>query len=220
MNGPSPTIIRAWFDTVLNPLIEGLEIEKSFLEEKNLTWSGFGAYFKSLKPFFNFINQKFYPNLEQIENFYPMISESKDNYDKALDDLSNSCADLYLKLIHSEEIESIYNDAVKNYLETHKSISENISFNENSQANRNYIAEYIINNKSNLDSGYILSPIWNPNKDMFKNILQSNNFNTLLKNQETALNKFSIELSTAISKLKDLRNELSLKYGEPIIVAY
>ena len=217
MKNLSPKIIRTWFDTVLNPLIEGLEIELLYLNKKNLTWRGFNNTFEMLKPLNNFINYRYYANLEQCEYYYPKVSEIINDHDKYLSQLSESSYNLFHTLRNSKTFIDIYNkqleELIKNNSEITKDRIEDLKENDNYR----FIAEYIINNKEELDRTYVLSPIWNPNKGVFLNVLFSDEFRTLLNNKNTALDNFKNSVLKSINDLKDLIYELSFQSGEPIV---
>lgn len=45
-----PRIVRSWFDTVINPLLQNLGLEKNLLQEKNWTWTVPPGKLESIRP--------------------------------------------------------------------------------------------------------------------------------------------------------------------------
>ena len=217
-NGLSPKIIRVWFDTILNPMIEGLEIEIDYLNKSNLTWRGFNNSFQELKPLFNFCNYRYHANLDQSDRYYPIILETIEKHDNKLALLEESCLNLFSVLKNSQILKDLYNEKVKEILKNNSEITDSRINDFKDENNYRYIAEYIINNRDNLDSGYTLSPIWNSFKDIFKNLLNDDTFKSLFQNQQTALTQFKEAVNKSLSDLKELRNKLSIQYGEPIVM--
>lgn len=217
MENISPRILRAWFDTILNPIIEGLKTEQYYLENNNLTWSSFYKSFKILKPLQMMFNFKYYANFEQIVELYPILSDVIENHDKKLKKLNDDCQKLFTKLVQSSQLKTVYKNKVEEFL-TNITINELSSKDFQDENNLQFIVEYIMNKKSDLDSSYILSPIWNSKKDEFFRILELPEFIDLLNDQNHSIEEFKQEVDNSIKSLKKVRNSLSLKFGEPIIL--
>lgn len=58
--------MRAWFDTVLNPLIRALTTEATVLAHGNLTWKTEVHRLASLVPVREHLVEEAHPNLDQI----------------------------------------------------------------------------------------------------------------------------------------------------------
>ena len=214
----SPKIIRVLFDTILNPMNDGLEVESSFLKNGNLTWKGNYKNFENLRPLFSFCNPRYQANLEQGIIYFPQIEETISKHDSSLKHAVESCAELYEELKNSELLIKVYNEKLEETLIENPEIEEYIKNDFKNDFNYRYIAEYIINNKNDLDSAYTLSPIWNLGKDNFKNILNDESLNLFSQNTKSAISNFNITVTKSMKKLKELRNKLSINYGEPIVV--
>jgi hypothetical protein len=44
-----PRIVRAWFDTIINPLLAALDVEKALLEDHNYSWQYYNNSFEWIK---------------------------------------------------------------------------------------------------------------------------------------------------------------------------
>jgi len=218
MNEISPKIVRVWFDTILNPIIEGLNIEFSFLKKNNLTWRGFNNTFEALKPVRTFFHYRYYANFDHLVAYHPIVQDNILLHDESLLRLSESCYNLYHQLKDSQLLKNNYDYALQSYFEANPKIDDYKKDNLIDNDNLKYIAEYILNGNNELDSAYTLSPLWNPNIILFKNILNNDEFNLLLSNQKEAINNFNNSLNSCLNSIKSLRYRLSSQYGEPLVM--
>ena len=65
-----PRIVRAWFDTVVNPLIDALESEMRVMQDGNFTWRFRPAGFEYIRPIRQHLDPRFLANLEQLCTLY------------------------------------------------------------------------------------------------------------------------------------------------------
>ncbi|OGU39240.1 MAG: hypothetical protein A2X61_07080 [Ignavibacteria bacterium GWB2_35_12] len=213
----SPKIIRNWFDTIFNPMVEGLEIEMQYLKEKNLTWRSFNNTFDMLKPLVNFTHPKYHANFEQIVVFHKSVLDTILLHDNELKKLNDSCYNLFYKLMQSKSFDKFLSKKFEN---NHKSkeVGSLIAAESDKEHFKRYIIEYIINNIDKLDSSYVISPIWNPNVNEFKNFLKSDEFNLEKKQFDNSIKSFDKTLNESKKILTDVRNKLSLEFGEPLVI--
>ena len=218
MNNIHPKIIRAWFDTVFNPLIDGLEIEIGCIKNNNITWRGLYNSFEMIKPLHLFINYRYHANLEQCTAYFNNVSISIDEHNSALSVFRESCNNLFHLLKDSKQFKDLYFQKVKEFLHNYPGIDDYKANDLKQENNLKFIAEYIINRKGNLDTGYILSPIWNLNMEYFFALLESEELNVSYQNFKEDKKKFAMIVDKISKELKTLRNNLSMQYGEPIVI--
>jgi hypothetical protein len=63
-----PQIVRAWFDTVINPLLSWLGREQELLAAKNWTWRFKPAGLEAIRHLSAYVDAR--PNWEQFEQLY------------------------------------------------------------------------------------------------------------------------------------------------------
>src|SRR5215210_6764904 len=68
-----PNIVRAWFDTVINPLIRALEVEKKYLGKKDWTWRFGTKSLEAVRPVQGIIGYEAMANLKLVFEFYPDV---------------------------------------------------------------------------------------------------------------------------------------------------
>ena len=91
----SPTMHSIAFDTVINPLLKGLEKENSLLLRSNWTWqfrTGSLEYIRHAKHYVPAAAQE---NLEQFLDFYPNVKAGIDQHDHAVEALVAACSRLH-----------------------------------------------------------------------------------------------------------------------------
>jgi hypothetical protein len=218
MNIIQPKIVRTWFDTVLNPMIKGLENEKYFLENNNLTWRSYNNRFEFLKPILTFFDFQYYANYEQFLDNYEEIQQLIDKHDYNLTKLIESCYFLSNELIKSESLRSIYYNELENLKITNSKLEEYELNGLENEKNLQFIVEYIINDKEELESSYTLSPIWNAQMKNFKNILNEKQIKNSVVDKNNFLEIFKKTVISTLSEFKKIRNNLSLNSGEPIVM--
>ncbi len=213
----SPNIVRVWFDTVLNPIISGLDNELYVLNKGNLTWRGFMNTFEELKPIAAFCEHRYKDNFEQILRHYPNLIEIISKYDELFEDLESKANQLYLALKSSNKLMAIYNNGVDNYANNNAISESKLKTLRNTNSYR-FIAEYLINGFDELEPEYSLSPIWNKNIQEFKQLLNSEDFAILYADFKQSQIAFTEIIKQTITELKEVRFNLSEEADQPIVM--
>src|SRR5271166_1307215 len=100
-----PGLVRAWFDTVLNPLIWSLRTEANLLDRGDFTLrtnvEDFGGkpLFVSLVPVREHITTDARDNLDQFLTVYPEIKVTIDDHDQKLHVLYERVSAYYTALV-------------------------------------------------------------------------------------------------------------------------
>jgi hypothetical protein len=212
----SPNIIRAWFDTVLNPLLYGLRMEAGVLRRGNLTWRFESRGPVSLVPVRSLLIDAVQDNLDQFLSLHPECVGPMQEHDTALQLLVESCRDLELKLIHSEEMQALFQR-----LTTPEALGgRNVAEIFGAVVSVNWLkalAEYIINNVERLPRYYTTADFWNEHSGEFLKLRDSPEVRPAWETTVSATMRFSQEVDRLIDVLKKVRNELSLSAGVPIV---
>jgi hypothetical protein len=212
----SPNIIRAWFDTVLNPLIYGLRAEAGVLRRGDLTWRFESKRPVSLVPVRSMVTDAFQDNLEQFLSLHPECAGPMQEHDTALQLLVESCRQLESALVNSKEMEALFQRLTTPDALGGRDIAEIfgkvLSFNW-----LKALAEYIINNVERLPRYYSTAEFWNEHSGEFLMLRQSPEVRPAWESTVSATTRFSQQVDRLIELLKQVRNELSLAAGVPIV---
>lgn len=218
-NKISTKIVRVWFDTILNPLVNGLEYEFQILNSDNIYWKSLYSTFEGFKPLIQFFDRRYYGNFEQLSVYYPDLKLLIDDHDRHLEILNNCVKELYHKLRNSTELDELYKQTIDSTVKNNVKTSDNLSAFSDSK-NYRFIAEYIINDFQTLPDEYTLAPIWNESLNLFKGLLKNSDICLLYKSMIDSKNSFRATVESTINELKQLRFALSLEFGEPIVMPY
>lgn len=96
-----PRIVRAWFDTVVNPLLHWLEREQYLLASRNWTWRFKPASLESTREVRAYVDRETWPNLEQFEELHPDVGRVAAAHDERLLALTQDC-----RLLHKAPVTS------------------------------------------------------------------------------------------------------------------
>ena len=107
-NHLGPNIVRAWFDTVINPLLDALEVEHDLLRKKNWTWQFQAGGLESIRHIIGHIALEARPNLELFIQLNPEIAVLGEKHDKAVDKRSQACAELQTALQSCSRLRELY----------------------------------------------------------------------------------------------------------------
>jgi len=212
----SPNIVRAWFDTVLNPLIHGLKIEADVLSRGNLTWRFRTESPASLVPVRSLLMDVVQDNLEQFLSLHSEFVDPIEEHDAELGRLVDSCRNLHKRLIASEEMQAAFR---KNTTpEALRGVSIDRIFGAVLPDDfLSVLAEYIVNNVERLPHFYTTADFWNEHGAEFLKLSHSREILPFWEDTVQAAARFSQAVDRLIVLLKEVRNDLSLSAGVPII---
>jgi len=212
----SPSIIRAWFDTVLNPLIYGLREEAGVLSRGDLTWRFRSRSPVSLVPVRSHIMDAFQDNLEQFLSLHPECANPMQEHDAQLQLLMESCRELESALIDSKAMQTLFQ---------RRTTPQALGGREAAQVFGailtedwlKVVAEYVINGVNHLPDYYTTADFWNAYGDEFLKLRESPEIRPAWETASTATKRFSKEIDRLMDLLKRVRNDLSLSAGVPIV---
>lgn len=214
----SKEIVRAWFDTILNPIYDGLFEVKIKLDRTDYNWYWVYKDFFEIKSMGEFYNYRYYPNYEQIAfiEFPELITLSCD-YDQKRSEFNKACNNLYNKLVASQELKALQIKIVNEYAEKELIKENEVSYMLNDES-INWIAGYLINQKTNLDYSNIYHLIWKNEFNKFYDIIKSENLSPSFEDMKKSLLEFQQKTNDILITIKNKNMEISQKYGVPIVI--
>ena len=211
----SPAIVRAWFDTVLNPLIRGLQSESSLLSEGNLTWrlrppglaSLVGVRVRVLSD----------ENLGQFLDLHPEIAQLVEKHDRECDALSESCRTLETRLVQSREMRTVFDETTAPDRLPPGTDVARIFGAYGPEDYLNVLAEDIINGVERLPSYYTTAEYWNLNSRRFLALRDTEEIRPFWRKTNKAAKRLAQTVEVLTGALRKVRNDLSLLVGVPIV---
>jgi hypothetical protein len=212
----SPSIIRAWFDTVLNPLLYRLKIEASVLETQYLTWRSRSKGLVSPIAVRSLLTGAVQDNLDQFLSLHPECVAPIQEHDKGLQLLVDRCRDMEFRLINSKEMQALYQRLTSPEALGGRSIDE--IFRATHPDDRlNVVAEYMINSVNTLPEYYSTAAFWNKYGGEFLMFRNSPEISPVWTATYDAAQRFLQNVKRLIEVLTKVRNDLSLSAGVPIV---
>lgn len=219
-NKIGPRIVRAWFDTVINPLIHSLEGEQELLNEKNWTWRFRPVGLESQRPVRAHIDPEARDNLEQLIEFYPDIKKAVEEHDKKVPLLLEKCKQLHQVIEESRELREIYERGASPESLSEMGLTLVDLFGAYPQLDHlALLAQYIVNNTGDLPAYYSPARLWNKYRSEFIAILD----HPAIRSDREATIKAGDALLRSVERLirllKEMRLQLSLEHDVPYVVA-
>jgi hypothetical protein len=216
-----PRIVRAWFDTVFNPLIPSVELELGLLGKRNWTFSFAPLMLEFIRPVRRYLREEGEANLEQVLQLNVALTANIQTHDAAVESLLMSVSALHGTLAANREFVGLCNSLMaperllKAGIEDVREI-----FGAYPASDRfKLIAQHVVNNSGELHPHYSTAKFWNLNRDR---LLQSLNLPNVRVHYESAVQvgeHLASVSKTLLNQLKDLRLELSLIHDVPYVVA-
>jgi hypothetical protein len=210
-------IVRAWFDTVLNPLLSGLAEERRELLAENWTWRFRPPRLLSFMPVRSYLMAEAWDNPDQFLSFHPEFRRFIDRHDQRVDSLFQACQSFHRALTESEVLQEAYHRTTTELSQrTGGSVSDFFGA-EPPENHLGVLAEYIVNRAVKLPHYYATAPLWNEHSEEFLRMRESAG----VRPHWEATRRAGAELRRAVDDLsghlKATRDDLSLEYDVPFV---
>jgi len=214
----SKEIVRAWLDTILNPIYEGLKYVMDLLKEGNLTWDPFNKEMIEISTLGTYYDYRYYPNFEQLVfTEFPELLNLNQEYDQKRKDLNDACSQLYDELIQSDELRALLVTKINEFEKIGAISKSNAEYALRSDP-VDWIAKYIVNNIKQLPDSHILHNIWNNESGKFFSFLENETIRPIKNKRDETYNSFQLVANKTFEEVKKKNADLSLKYGVPIVL--
>jgi hypothetical protein len=215
-----PRIIRSWFDTVINAILERLKFEESLLERRDWTWRVPPCHLELLRPVREAPWQVNADNLEQFLSFYPNVEELIERHDRERSELEEACSALHNSLAMSRTFKGAYEKAKADDSPTNQGTTINDALLRGSdEQHLDLLAQYVVNTADELPGYYVYSPVWNKYSSSFLNALQDSAISSMRASAVEEGEKLLETVRDLITLLKETRARLSLWFDVPFVTA-
>jgi hypothetical protein len=214
-----PRIVRAWFDTVLNPLIGSVEFELGLLTKRNWTFSFAPPMLELIRPTKSYLRSDAESNLEQVAELNLPVAANIQTHDVATETLLNSVIALHSALISNDQFVDLCNSllAPENLLDLG---IEDIRFVFGAYPASDRIkllGQNVVNNLGELPPHFATAKFWNRHR---KSLLQALAYPNV-REHDSSTAQIAAHLAsvskTLLNQVKDLRSRLSLRYDVPYV---
>ena len=211
-------IVVAWFESVINPMLNGLSLEKERLSKKSWTWQYIPGRLESIRYVGEMIPFGYEPNLEQFKKYYPVISENITFHDGQVAQLTVTCKSLQRAIVESGPLQEIFNSVTtaEALAEIGNSLDD-LFFGGDAAEGLGWIAQEIINGSGKIPSYIGHSPLWNEHRDKFMQVLNHPQVSEAKALTDRAGEQLLQTVNRLIELLAETRDRLSLDYGVPLV---
>lgn len=229
---PGPIVARAWFDTVINPLLYTLKNEQEYLTRRRWTWQTYGSKLGELSHLGNQSHYSGRDNHEQFLDSYPHVKEAVDKHDEEVSNVraqvealfhtvrnSNDLPELMQKVLSVESLKNLrtaFPTKLDRY-ETDESLIRELFGSGGESEGQDFIAAYIVNGSKELPSNYTTAPLWNTHSSEFLAILDSPDVHEQVIRTDEARDKLSKAVDHVMTLLKEARYQLARQYRVPYV---
>jgi hypothetical protein len=163
---PHSMRVKAWVYAVLNPAIDSLHREASFLATGNLTWQGDTKRCEYIRPIREYIQYSQWPNYEDFvaDTLNLGFREKFEEHDRALSGVESSAVEYADGLMHSEPFQKQVNDSLEQYQLTARANGQYLYLGSLPRA----VAALLVNRIDVLPSHYGTHEFWEIYKSGFK----------------------------------------------------
>lgn len=214
-----PRIIRSWFDTVINPILEHLKLEEKLLVLRNWTWRVPPGQLESLRRVEESPWQVSSDNLEQFISFYPNVEDLIERHNEEATELQEACRALHNSLSASKPVKDAYAKAKQDNSLTTQGTPINSVLRGSEERDLDLLAQYIVNTADELPDYYVSSPVWNKYKSEFLVSLEDPALRPLRDSTVQAGERLLRTVNELSALLKQTRARLSLQFDVPFITS-
>jgi hypothetical protein len=210
-----PRIVRAWFDTVINPLLNGLEKEQQLLAQQNWTWEFSPPSLEAIHRVQAYVDRN---NLEHFTQHYPEVARAIEEHDQQQLLLLQHCQQLQSLIAGSPELLALYQQVTTPEALADVSTTIERLFSGSPQEQRlNLLAQYIVNHAGELPYFYIIAPLWNKHRQAFLTLLEHPSIRPVSEVTNQAGAALWRSVDTLLRLLKEVRQKLAEEHDVPYV---
>jgi hypothetical protein len=220
-----PNIVRAWLDTVVNPLLRGLDSERNLLAKENWTWRFEQQSLLSIGSIRSIISFEALDNLDQFLDLGPSSTQAArrlmDQHDERALRLTAACRRFHKTLKNSQELRKAYGHlGEEDRISLRPGQTLDSLFGAYPRENHlDVLAEHIVNGTSLLPSYFSTAPLWNQYREELLKIRNASSIRPCWKESKRAGQAPNGSAKELIDLLRDVRQDLSLEYDLPLVEA-
>lgn len=214
-----PRIVRAWFDTVFNPLFPSLELEIGLLSKRNWTFSFAPLTLDLIRPIRRYLREDAEANLEQILQLNVELAANAEAHDAGVGTLLSSVRSLFETLAASQQ----FIDLCGSLMAPEKLLEMGIHdmheiFGAYPASDRfKLIAQNVVNQMSQLPARYSTAKFWNLNREkLLESLALPDVRERYASTVQVGQHLVSVS-TTLVNQLKEIRLDLSLRYDVPYV---
>jgi hypothetical protein len=193
---------------VINPLLEGLRIEVTFLERGNWTFRRYNQELEFIRPIRILVGYKGQPNLEDFMGSNPKAKEEIDRRDAQREELRDACRAAFDSLVANPEFQQKVSECFQAMEGETPGVTSRLV--HSAAVSHEVVAETVVN-KGGVPDHAGFYPFWARFKDEFMRFREGAQF----VNADQAGHKLKTSNGTLSLELGQLRSALAEEYDIP-----
>lgn len=194
---PTREQIRVWLGTVLSPLLRALDVELTFVSQRNWSFRCESRDFEYLWPTAMMVGFPHRANAEQVFRYFPTLQKSTTAHDNALGELRAKCQAGYEALLASPDFQSLPVPP------------------DSRAEERKYFAEYVVNGIRDLPAHYAFADFWRAAGIEYLSLRTHPTLRALFQSLDSAGESFEKHAITLRKDVKVLQENLADEAGLP-----
>lgn len=222
---PTGKVVRAWFDTVINPLIDILENERKTIGEKTWAWNRHYRKIEGLR-----LLSSISINLEQFLVSYSQARDLLNSHDAAVLSLIDRVSEYHEAIRSSAELKAVYDEVtqpemIRKMVEAYPHTFPGAHTDEQNlrsvlgpdEEHLATLSEAVVNERgmATLGGGWMPAPFWNMHRETLIDVVRGERFLDYRRKVELAWAELVSVIEPATQCLKDIRQQLAIRHGEP-----
>src|ERR1035438_2665174 len=213
-------IVRAWFDTVINPLIESLESEVTLAVKGNWTWRFRPPSLELIRPASRYLERAAVASLEQVCDLEPKTKAMIQSHDDSVGTVLNGASSLHRALTTSQSFTALCESFWDQSALAAAGLRDiqGVIGAYPLEYRYDIIAQYVVNNVGELPDYYTTSNFWNRHRAALMGALDKPEIHPHAESRSEERRRLEGATQGLLRRLKDLRRELSLEHDVPYVV--
>lgn len=215
-----PRIVRAWFDSVINPLLPSLEGEIAFVGHKNWTFAFRPPRLELIRPVRRYIEQRAWANLEQLLDLEVGLSTNVQAHDNTVENLLRAVRVLHGALLSNSEFIDLCASLLTPERLTEIGVTnvEQVFGAYPSEDRLALIAQYVVNRSGDQPSHHSTARFWNRNRETLLASLTLAGVREDYVGVMSFGDQLTVISDALVRQLRGVRRDLSLRYDMPYVV--
>ena len=200
---------KAWIYSVINPVLNGLEIEESFLAKRNWTFRRYNKDLEFIRPIRAFVDYQSRPNWDDFVTTNPAVRGSVEDREARREELRKACNTAFADLVKVTDFQRKVSECLDAFVKETRAQRSSI-FHPDVEPHE-AVAEIIVNNVAQLPDHYGPHGFWSRFGGELMEFRQGPRFEEADRAGDE-LKRSNENLSAKFSKL---RSDLGAEYDIP-----
>lgn len=225
---PTGKVVRAWFDTVINPLIDILENERKTISKKSWVWNRYIRTIEGLQ-----LLSSISVNLEQFLLSYSQARHLLKIHDTAVLRLIDRVSEYHEAIRSSAELKGVYDEMtqpemIRKMVEANPHTFHGAQTDEQTlqsilgpdEEHLATLSEAIVNERGEAPrgGGWGPAPFWNLHREALICLARKGGLLDYRDKAALAWTELVSAIESATQHLQGIRQELAYKHGEPYVL--